>query len=151
MRILMVCLGNICRSPIAEGVLSNKANEKGLDWIVDSAGTESYHVGEMPHKLSQKVCVAHGIDITAQRARQFKVADFQHYDIIYAMATDVYEEIRRLGGNKANMNKVHLFLNELHEGKNESVPDPYYGVEDDYRNVFKLINETCNVIVSKYA
>jgi protein-tyrosine phosphatase len=150
MRILMVCLGNICRSPIAEGVLRHKIKEHGLDWTVDSAGTEAYHVGEAPHRFSQKVSQAHGVDISCQRARQFTADDFNRYDKIYAMAADVYQEIKRIGGRHADMSKVDYFLNELTPGANASVPDPWYGNEDGYGPVYDLIEETCEAIIKKY-
>lgn len=151
MRILMVCLGNICRSPIAEGVLKHKAKEKGLDWIVESAGTESYHVGEAPHRFSQKICKANGIDISGQRARKFTAQDFDHYDKIYALADDVYDEIRRIGGKNADMGKVNLLLNELHDNCNVSVPDPWYGGEEGYLPVYEMIDQVCDAIVQKYS
>lgn len=150
MRILMVCLGNICRSPIAEGVLQHKVQQLGLHWVVRSAATESYHIGEHPHRLSQQVCKQHGIDISQQRAVKFTIADFAKYDKIYAMATDVYQEIQEIGGKQADMKKVSLFLNELHPGSNESVPDPYYGNEDGYTLVYDLVDRTCDAIIEKY-
>lgn len=150
MKILMVCLGNICRSPIAEGVLKNRVKEHGLDWEVDSAGTQSLHVGEAPHKYSQKVCLAHGIDITHQRARKFTAADLVTYDKIYAFAGDVYSEIKRIGGRDGDMSKVDYFLNELNESTNGSVPDPWYGNEDGYLPVYQLIDKTCIAIIEKY-
>ena len=146
----MVCLGNICRSPIAEGVLRHKVKEHGLNWTIESAGTESYHVGEAPHRLSQKICSAHGIDISHQRAREFTFDDFISYDKIYAMAADVYDEIKVIGGSLADMSKVDLFLNELHEGKNESVPDPYYGQEDGFVKVYDMIDRGCDAIIKNY-
>ncbi|XZF12461.1 low molecular weight protein-tyrosine-phosphatase [Chitinophagaceae bacterium MMS25-I14] len=151
MRILMVCLGNICRSPIAEGVMRHKIQQHGLSWEVHSAGTNSYQTGEAPHRFSQKICLAHGVDISGQRARRFKAADFNEYDIIYAMADDVYSEIETIGGKKAIMNKVALFLNELKPGSNASVPDPWYGDESGYAPVFNMIDETCDAIISKYS
>lgn len=150
MRILVVCLGNICRSPIAEGVLQNKADKHGLNWQVESAGTESYHIGEAPHRHSQKVCLQHGIDISAQRARKFQKSDMEHYDRIYAMATDVLEEIKRIAGTKADITKLSLFLDELHPGSNASVPDPWYGDEDGYLPVYRMIDEACDAIIEKY-
>lgn len=150
MKILMVCLGNICRSPIAEGVLAQKAKERGLDWQVDSAGTNRYHTGEAPHRFSQKVCLQHGIDISGQCARTFTAKDFEQYDIIYALAMDVYREIEKIGGTKAQMNKVKLFLSEQEEGSTASVPDPWYGDESGYLPVYRLIEETCEAIVHKY-
>lgn len=149
MRILMVCLGNICRSPIAEGVLRHKIEQHGLDWVVASAGTESYHVGNPPHRFSQKVCLANGIDISGFRACKFTAADFKAYDKIYAFAADVYNEIKRIGGGQADMSKVSYFLNELQTG-NDNVPDPYYGNEEGYTHVYDLINRTCDAIIEKY-
>ena len=96
MKILMVCLGNICRSPLAEGILQEKAFKAGLTWTVESAGTNHYHTGEAPHPLSQKVAKLNGIDISHQRARRFKADDFDCYDRIYALAGDVMEEIKRM-------------------------------------------------------
>lgn len=146
----MVCLGNICRSPIAEGVLRHRAMQHGLDWTIDSAGTESYHIGEPPHHFSQKICLVNGIDISEQCARKFIAADFDRYDKIYAMAGDVYEEIKRIGGRHADMGKVDYFLNELDTGTNEDVPDPWYGNEDGYTVVYDLIDRTCDAIIKKY-
>jgi protein-tyrosine phosphatase len=150
MRILMVCLGNICRSPIAEGVLQYKADINGLNWQVDSAGTESYHIGEAPHRHSQKICMVHGIDISAQRARKFQKSDMEQYDRIYAMAADVLDEIKRIAGTKTDIDKVSLFLNELHPGSNASVPDPWYGDEDGYLPVYQMIDKACDAIIEKY-
>src|ERR1700761_8124921 len=110
MRILMVCLGNICRSPIAEGVLRHMVKHHGLNWTVESAGTERYHIGEAPHRFSQKICKKHGIDISEFRAAKFTANDFTPYDKIYAMADDVSREIKRIGGKKADMSKVDYFL-----------------------------------------
>ena len=146
----MVCLGNICRSPIAEGVLQNKAEKAGLDWIIESAGTESYHIGEAPHRFSQKVCLANGIDISTQRARRFIKADLAIYDKIYAMAEDVLEEIRQIGGRNADYSSVSLFLNELNPSMNESVPDPWYGGEEGFTPVYELIDRCCDAIIEKY-
>jgi protein-tyrosine phosphatase len=149
MRILMVCLGNICRSPLAEGILKHKAKEHGLNWVVESAGTNGYHTGEAPHHLSQKVARLNGIDICEQRARRFVKEDFDRYDKIYAMADDVVDDIRKIAREKYDPDKVDLFLNELYPGKNESVPDPWYGEEPGYHEVYKLIDETCEKIVRK--
>lgn len=150
MKILMVCLGNICRSPIAEGLLRHKAQLHGLDWRVDSAGTESYHIGSAPHRHSQEICLRNGIDISYQRARQFNSKDLGRYDKIYALADDVYEEIRRITGRLADMDRVDLFLNELNPGANESVPDPYYGGADGYIFVYELIERTCEAMIERY-
>jgi protein-tyrosine phosphatase len=151
MKILMVCLGNICRSPLAEGILQDKAFKAGLSWSVESAGTESYHIGEPPHHLSQKVARIHGIDISCQRARRFSVNDLQIYDKIYALANDVLEDIRKVAGKKFDPEKVELFMNELYPGRNMDVPDPWYGPEPGYHEVYTLIEQVCDKIIEKYS
>lgn len=151
MKILMVCLGNICRSPIAEGVMRHKIKEAGLNWAVASAGTNGYHTGEEPHRFSQKVCRNHGIDISGQRAQRFAAQDLDRYDVIYAMADDVYEDIRRVARSGAGMDKVKLFLEELEPGSGASVPDPWYGSEEGYLPVYEMIEKTCAEIIRKYA
>lgn len=150
MKVLMVCLGNICRSPLAEGILKHKAKQAGLDWEVDSAGTNGYHVGEAPHHISQKVARLHGIDICDQRARQFVKQDMNRYDKIYALADDVLDEIKLIAKEKFDPLKVDLLLNELFPGKNRSVPDPWYGPEQEYYEAYKLIDASCDAIIHKY-
>ncbi len=151
MKILMVCLGNICRSPLAEGILQDKAWKAGLKWSIESAGTESYHVGEPPHHLSQKVAKLNGIDICKQRARRFVAEDFERFDKIYAMSADVLNDMRIMARNKFDENKVDLLLNELFPGENADVPDPWYGPEPGYHEVFRLINNACEKIIEKYS
>lgn len=150
MKILMVCLGNICRSPLAEGILQHKAQQAGLRWTVDSAGTNGYHVGEAPHHLSQKVALLNGIDISQQCARRFTAADFGRYDKIYAMAEDVIAEMQRIARKDFDATKVDLLMNELHPGKNMDVPDPWYGTEPGYHEVFAMVDAACDTIVEKY-
>lgn len=149
MRILMVCLGNICRSPLAEGILQQKAVAAGLNWTVDSAGTNGYHIGEAPHPLSQKVARLNGIDISGQRARKFLASDFDRFDIIYAMAPDVLDEMRRIGRNQYNDNKALLLLDILYPGQNREVPDPWYGPEPGYHEVYRLINQACTTLIQQ--
>jgi len=149
MRILMVCLGNICRSPLAEGVLKHKLKVLGLDWTVRSAGTNGYHIDEPPHRLSQKVAKLNGVDICSQRARQFEASDFKEYDVIYAMASDVIDEIRYIAGRSFDESKVELLMNEVYPGKNLDVPDPWYGPEPGYHEVYRMIEEACEAIVEK--
>jgi protein-tyrosine phosphatase len=146
----MVCLGNICRSPIAEGVLRHKALAAGLSWTVKSAGTESYHIGHPPHLYSIGICRQNGIDISGQRARRFLPADLTAYDKIYAMATDVMHEIMRIGGPQGDYSRVSLFMNELHPGMNTSVPDPWYGDETAYPGVYEMIEQCCGAIIDRY-
>lgn len=149
MKILMVCLGNICRSPLAEGILQQKALEAGLNWKVESAGTNGYHTGEAPHPLSIKVARLNGIDISQQRSRKFTAADFEAYDKIYAMAEDVLDDMRRIAKNKYDAEKTELLLNELYPGQNRDVPDPWYGPEPGYHDVYAIIEEACEAIVRR--
>ena len=149
MKILMVCLGNICRSPLAEGILKDKAGKAGLNWMIDSAGTNGYHVGEAPHPLSQKVALLNGIDISRQRARKFMAADIDNFDIVYAMAEDVIVEMKRIAKNKFDNAKVDLLMNELYPGKDIDVPDPWSGPEKEYHEVFAMIDKACDKIIQK--
>jgi protein-tyrosine phosphatase len=149
MKILMVCLGNICRSPLAEGILLQKIKAAGLDWEVDSAGTNGFHVNEAPHYLSQKVAQKKGIDISHQKCRRFITADFERFDKIYAMATDVVDEMKQISGKKYNSEKVDLLLNIVHPNENRDVPDPWYGPEAGYYEVFDLIDEACDILIKK--
>lgn len=147
MKILMVCLGNICRSPLAEGILKHKVKREGLDWQIDSAGTNGYHTGQAPHTFSQKVATLNGIDICNQRARQFIKEDIDRYDKIYAMADDVVDDIKGIAKEKYDPAKVDLFLNELHPGEHRSVTDPWYGTEPGFHEVYKVINAACDAII----
>lgn len=151
MKILMVCLGNICRSPLAEGILQDKAFKAGLNWSVESAGTNSYHTGDAPHTLSQKVAKMNGIDISKQRARRFTATDFEVYDKIYALATDVIDEMRYIAKHKFDAAKVDLLMNELYPGEDRDVPDPWYGPEQGYHQVYAMIDKACDAIVKKYS
>jgi protein-tyrosine phosphatase len=149
--ILFVCLGNICRSPLTEGILQHKARLAGLHWVVDSAGTNGYHVGEAPHPLSQKVARMNGIDISGQRARRFVAADFQRFDKIYALAGDVLDEMHRIAGRQFEAARADLLLNECWPGSDKDVPDPWYGPEPGYHEVFKLIDQACDRIIEHYS
>ena len=151
MKILFVCLGNICRSPIAEGVMKELAEKNNLNWFIDSAGTESYHIGKAPHHHSQAVCKENGIDISSQAARKFIKEDIEKFDKIYALASDVLNEIRYIAGNKMNPEKVVLFLDELYPNQRKSVTDPWYGDKEGYYPVFDEIKLCCAEIVKKYA
>lgn len=146
----MVCLGNICRSPLAEGILAARAEQAGLDWTIDSAGTNGYHTGEAPHPLSQKVARLNGVDISRQRSRKFTAVDFDQYDRIYAMAGDVVGEMRRIAGGRFDPSKCGLLMNEPDPGKNEDVPDPWSGPEQDYHEVYAMIDRAATAIVEKY-
>lgn len=147
MRILFVCIGNICRSPIAEGVMRSLVKQHQMDWEVASAGTASFHVGEAPHTYSQQICQQHGVNITRQRAQQLSLSLLEAHDKVYAMSLDVFEEIQNTYPTTLTAGKLELFLNALHPGKNESVPDPWYGVKADYATVYDLIAQTCACIL----
>lgn len=150
MNILMVCLGNICRSPLAEGILQHKASKAGLNWNIESAGTNGYHTGEPPHRLSQKVARLNGIDICNQRSRRFVPEDFDRFDKIYAMSSDVIDEMKIIAKKKYDASKVDLLMNELYPGKNMDVPDPWYGPEPGYHDVYAMIERACDRIVGRY-
>ena len=143
----MVCLGNICRSPLAEGILKHKTQD--LDVVVDSAGTASYHVGNLPDSRSIEIANKNGIDLTDQRARQFSEKDFDNFDKIYAMDTDNYANIISLARNQSDRDKVDVILNELNPKSFESVPDPYYGEGDGFKTVFEMLDRACDSIVGK--
>ena len=145
MKILMVCLGNICRSPLAEGILAHKT--KQLDVKVDSAGTAAYHIGELPDKRSIEIADKYNIDLKNQRARQFSRADFDEFDIIYAMDTNNLAHLISLAETEKEHNKIKLILNEINPNTCESVPDPYYGGENGFQNVYNMLNEACDKIV----
>jgi protein-tyrosine phosphatase len=147
MKILMVCLGNICRSPLAEGILQQKIKATGLNWTVDSAGTNGFHVNEAPHYLSQRVAKKKGIDISHQLCRLFVPEDFDRFDKIYAMAGDVLVEMKKISGNKYIEDKAALLLNAVHPGEDRDVPDPWYGPEAGYYKVYELINEACECLI----
>ena len=146
----MVCLGNICRSPIAEGILQEKAKKAGLNWHIESAGTNGYHTGEPPHQLSIKVAAANGIDISKQRSRRFTAADFEEYDLIYAMARDVLHDMKQIAPNNFDSKKVRLFLYEQFAEGAMDVPDPWYGPESVYHEAFEIIDGNCDCIIKKF-
>jgi len=151
MKILMVCLGNICRSPLAEGILQYKADKAGLGWQVDSAGTGNYHIGEPPHHLSQKVAKLNGVDISKQCCRQFMKEDMLNFDRIYVMDSSNYNDVKRLSKELWNPDKTDLLLNELFPGQNRNVPDPWFGTEDGFHKVYDMIDQACDKILEKYS
>ena len=143
----MVCLGNICRSPLAEGILKSKLSSEGF--VVDSSGTAGYHVGELPDGRSIEVARKYGIDITNQRSRKFTKADFDKFDIIFAMDQNNYADIVALSENEEQHEKVKMILNEFYPDENRNVPDPYYGGDQGFENVYKMLDEACEIIASK--
>ena len=144
MKILMVCLGNICRSPVAEGLMRKIAQEKGIKLTVDSAGTSGHHAGEAPDRRSQKNALKNGIDISDLRSRKFLKEDLENFDFIYVMDRSNYTNVMRLASNNEQKEKIKFFLNEEMD-----VPDPWYGGEDGFEIVFQLIKKRCEIIVNE--
>lgn len=145
----MVCLGNICRSPLAEGVMRSKIMEHNLDWEVDSCGTSNYHIGENPDSRSQENALSHGIDISKLEGRQFTKQDFDEFDKIFVMDSSNYNNVIKLADNQTQIDKVDLLLNQSNPGSNNNVPDPYYGGPQGFENVYQLINEACQCFINK--
>jgi len=148
MKILMVCLGNICRSPLAEGILQHKVNQQNLNWQVDSAGTGAWHVGENPDPRSIETARDHGIDISHQRARQFRAADLETYDLIFAMDSSNYSNIMRMAATASQEQKVDLILNLVEPGRNVNVPDPYYGGDSGFEKVYQMLDQACDRLIA---
>ncbi|WP_420573097.1 low molecular weight protein-tyrosine-phosphatase [Kordia sp.] len=146
-KILMVCLGNICRSPLAEGILASKLDP--TKFMVDSAGTAGYHVGELPDRRSIATAKQHGLDITYQRSRKFTKDDFQTFDYIFAMDESNYDNILALAENNIEVEKVHMILNQISPNSNSEVPDPYYGGDQGFENVYQMLNEACTIFAQK--
>ncbi len=147
MKVLMVCLGNICRSPMAEGILRDKVNKFSLDIEVDSAGTAAYHIGEKPDSRMIETALTKGINISDLRARQFSVNDFDNFDKIYAMDASNLSNMKKLARNKSDLDKLDLILNCKDSFLNKSVPDPYYGGEDGFFNVYDILDEAIEFIL----
>lgn len=146
-KILMVCLGNICRSPLAEGILASKLPKD--TFIVDSAGTGSWHVGHPPDKRSIAIAQLNGLCIDNQKGRQFTASDFDEFDYIYVMDNSNYGNVIDLAKNEEHRNKVHLILNELFPGENVDVPDPYFGMTNGFETVYQMLDEVTDIIAKK--
>lgn len=142
----MVCLGNICRSPLAEGILQSKVDSDSV--FVDSAGTAGYHIGNPPDKRSIAVAKKHGLNIDHQKCRKFSKADFSAFDYIYVMDRSNFSDVAALASNQEEANKVKLLLSEVELGIKE-VPDPYYGGDDGFENVYQMIDRACEEIAKK--
>jgi protein-tyrosine phosphatase len=147
MKILMVCLGNICRSPLAEGILAHKTQH--LDITIESAGTAGYHIGKLPDSRSIEIANKYEIDISNQKARQFSRADFDEFDIIYAMDTNNFAHLTSLAENQNERNKIRMILNEINPESFDSVPDPYYGGDNGFQLVYNMLDKACNKIITQ--
>ncbi len=143
----MVCLGNICRSPLAEGLLQSKLPKD--KFIVDSAGTGHWHVGQQPDQRSIAVAKLNGLDISTQKGRQFSVKDFETQDYIFVMDAANYRDVISLAPNEESQKKVSLILDELFPGENVDVPDPYFGLENGFTSVYSMLNEACEAIAKR--
>ncbi|WP_312322588.1 low molecular weight protein-tyrosine-phosphatase [Soonwooa sp.] len=146
MKILMLCLGNICRSPLAEGILRSKLSS---DFEVDSAGTISMHEGEKADKRSIKVAANHHVDINEHRSRPITAKDFENFDRIYCMDLHNLEDALSMAKNDEQRAKVSLILDVLNSGKSNEVPDPYWGDLSDFEKVYQMLDEACDVIAKE--
>ena len=147
-KVLMVCLGNICRSPLAHGILESLLPDNLF--YIDSAGTANYHIGESPDQRSIDVAKLNNIDISSQSARQFKISDFNTFDIIYAMDESNYQNLTQLARNQEDKNKIKLILDSSQNYSSQNVPDPYYGNFSNFEEVFMIINEACHSIATEF-
>lgn len=143
----MVCLGNICRSPLAEGILKSKVDPEKV--FVDSAGTGNYHIGEAPDERSILIAQEKKLDIATQKCRQFKASDFDEFDYIYVMDMSNYNDVNALARNEDDKKKVSLILNEIFPGENVEVPDPYYGGNEGFSEVYEMLDKACDLIAKK--
>jgi protein-tyrosine phosphatase len=148
-KILMVCLGNICRSPIAEGVMRQKIEEYGLDAQVNSCGTASYHIGETPDYRGIQTMHNYGIDISQHQGQQFAVTDFDAYDLIFAMDTNNYSNLVAKARNNNDKEKIKLLMDETHPGQQKVVPDPYYGGLEDFEETYSLVEDACEHLAKR--
>ena len=146
MKILMVCLGNICRSPMAEAILEQKLKKKRLSWLVDSAGTSGWHDGETPDARAISTCAKKGLNISNQRSRKIKSQDLDYFDLILAMDSSNYQDILKLCQNDMQRSKVKLILNYKYPNRNMAVPDPYY--DDKFDEVYDLLDEAIDNVIS---
>lgn len=148
LKVLMVCLGNICRSPLAQGILESKIQEHNLQWSIDSAGTSSFHSGDKPDPRSITIGKEYGIDISNQRSRTFTVQDYTDFDLILAMDQSNYKNILNLAPSEEDKKKVHLILNFAFPDQNRAVPDPYYN--EGFDHVYQLLESACDGIIKAY-
>ena len=149
-KILMVCLGNICRSPLAEEVMRSKIKKYGLNAKVDSCGIGGWHVGELPDDRAQRTALKHGLDISHQRCRKITLNDFDNFDVIYAMDGEIFSKLSQMAlQGRKEQEKIKLFMNELHPNANLPVPDPYGGGMIQFEEVWEMIDATCEKIAER--
>ena len=143
-KVLMVCLGNICRSPLAEGIFRSQVAAEGLNdqYVIDSCGTGGWHVGQPPHDGSISIAQQHGVDITGQRSRQVRASELSEWDWIIAMDASNKKNLLRMGADPA---RTRLLLGFIPPGYNRDVPDPYY--EGGFDRVYDLVEEGCRCLL----
>jgi protein-tyrosine phosphatase len=151
MKILFVCLGNICRSPLAEGIMKDKISKLRLNAEIDSAGFESFHVGDPADPRSADIALKNGISLNSHIARKFTTRDFDHYDRIYVMDRYNHRDVMSLARNASDRDKVDFILNLSYPGENREVPDPYYGGKDGFEKVFRMLDSACDVLAQEIA
>lgn len=148
-KILMVCLGNICRSPLAEGIMRKKLNDHNINAEVDSCGFESFHTGDRPDQRGIEVAQKNGIDISGHRARLFRVADFDEFDHIFVMDQRNYSDVASVARNQRDMEKVDFIMNMAYPASNTPVPDPYFGGRADFRKTWEMLDEATDRIIDQ--
>lgn len=150
-KVLMVCLGNICRSPMAQGILESKIKDQGLNIQVDSAGTSSYHIDQQPDSRAISKMDEKDIDISSYRGRQITTTDFDHFDFVYVMDNYNFQDVIGICRNEDDKNKTQMILNKIFPNQDMSVPDPYYGEADGFENVYQLLDKACDKIIEELA
>lgn len=145
----MVCLGNICRSPMAEGIMKQKFKKHNLDIETDSAGFEPFHEGDKPDRRGIATMKEHGIDISNQRSRLFSSNDFDRFDYIYVMDGMNHANVMSVARDEKDRKKVDFILNKIFPGENRHVPDPYYGGDDGFERVYNMLDKACDVILKE--
>jgi protein-tyrosine phosphatase len=148
MKILFVCTGNICRSPLAEGILKDKLSKLSINAFIDSCGFESFHVGDHPDNRALTVAQKRGIDISGHSARLFTNADFDNFDRIYAMDSSHYKRLKKIARNDGDRKKIDFIMNTIYPGQNIPVPDPWYDDLDAFENVYDMLEPACERIAS---
>ena len=148
-KVLFVCLGNICRSPMAHGLLRHLAEERNIVLEIDSCGTSGYHAGEAPDLRAQAKMIEKGVDISDLRSRPFRASDFDEFDEIYVMDKSNMNNVLHLAKNDSHRDKVKLFLS-LGNTAQEEVPDPYYGSSDGFELVYQLLHEASKEWIAQH-